>query len=319
MQTSAGDGKPFGQLPDGTGLGAVDLRVTDIDRALDVWRDIFGLSVLAKEKGKVELGAGGRLLVVLHASAQQRLQTKSLGLYHVAIHIPSRKEFARAAARLGAAGYKHSASDHLATESIYLADPDGNGIELTFETFHRGRFENIDGGVRAVAADGSTHSGLEPLRIEELLGELKGDTSLHDPLPVGTYVGHIHLHIADPKKTTSFYADILGFEAWICAPRFGMYDAGTPSRRHIVAYNTWAGPDATRTTPDTAGLEQFLIEVPTKDALDGVTRRLNAANIPWKSDGKAILSSDPDGNQLRIALKKDGAPSDSSASTTDNV
>ncbi|MGX9146090.1 VOC family protein [Mesorhizobium sp. 128a] len=306
MQSANGNLSIPDQQIEGTRLGAVHLRVTDLDGALGVWRDIVGLSVIERHLGKVMLGAGGRQLVVLHATAARQVQTKSLGLYHVAIHIPSRKEFARAAARLRAAGYKHSATDHLATESIYLADPDGNGIELTFETFHRGHFENADGGIRAVAVDGSIHTGLEPLQIAQLLEELAGDSSIVEPLPAGTNVGHVHLHVSDPEATTSFYAGILGFKPRICAPKFGMYDVGTQLRPHIVAYNTWAGPEAVRVAQDCSGLELIVIELPSREVLDTVVQRLTQAGLALAAEGDARLVSDPDGNRLSITSREPG-------------
>ncbi len=53
------------------------------------------------------------------------------GLYHFAILYPSRKELARIAKRLFEVNYKiEGASDHGVSESIYITDPDGNGVEL---------------------------------------------------------------------------------------------------------------------------------------------------------------------------------------------
>ena len=53
------------------------------------------------------------------------------GLYHFAILYPSRKELAKVVRRLYEVNYKiDGASDHGVSESIYISDPDGNGIEL---------------------------------------------------------------------------------------------------------------------------------------------------------------------------------------------
>jgi catechol 2,3-dioxygenase len=53
------------------------------------------------------------------------------GLYHVAIRYPDRATLADALRRLVDARVPlQGASDHGVSEAIYLADPDGNGIEL---------------------------------------------------------------------------------------------------------------------------------------------------------------------------------------------
>jgi len=56
------------------------------------------------------------------------------GLYHVAFLYPDRRELGRAVRRL----LDHDqpidhATDHGGTVSVYLADPDGNGIELYYD------------------------------------------------------------------------------------------------------------------------------------------------------------------------------------------
>lgn len=52
-------------------------------------------------------------------------------MYHFAILFPNRYELARTLKRLQEAHYPlQGASDHAVSEAIYLADPDGNGIEL---------------------------------------------------------------------------------------------------------------------------------------------------------------------------------------------
>ena len=56
------------------------------------------------------------------------------GLHHLAIVYPDRDELARAVRRLLDHGYPlDEAEDHGATVSVYLRDPDGNGIELYYD------------------------------------------------------------------------------------------------------------------------------------------------------------------------------------------
>ena len=56
------------------------------------------------------------------------------GLYHVAFLYPDRRELGRAVRRLLDAGHPvDHGSDHGGTVSVYLDDPDGNGVELYYD------------------------------------------------------------------------------------------------------------------------------------------------------------------------------------------
>lgn len=56
------------------------------------------------------------------------------GLYHVALVYPDRRELGRAVRRLLDHGFAiDHATDHGATVSVYLADPDANGVELYYD------------------------------------------------------------------------------------------------------------------------------------------------------------------------------------------
>src|ERR1051326_1899723 len=83
-----------------TGMGAVELAVTDGDRALRFYRDYVGLTPLPSEDGTIRLGAGNRELVVLHPDAERPVVPRPSGLYHLALLVPSRRELARVIGRL---------------------------------------------------------------------------------------------------------------------------------------------------------------------------------------------------------------------------
>jgi catechol 2,3-dioxygenase len=91
-------------LANTTHLGPVHLRVVDIPAALPICVDVVGLSILTRDGGIAELGVDGKTLVVLHAGATTILPSKSRDLFHVAIHVTTRKELARVALRLRASG-----------------------------------------------------------------------------------------------------------------------------------------------------------------------------------------------------------------------
>ena len=294
-------------LANATRLDPVHLRVVDIPAALPVWRDVVGLATLSRNNGTAELGVDGKTLIVLHDGATTALPPKSRDLFHVAIHVTTRKELARVAVRLRASGVRHSAQDHLISESLYVSDPSGNGIEICFET--PGRFasseERAGGGVSLVANDGTRHSGLEPLDIDQLLQELDPTDRVEVPLAADAFIGHIHMRARSPETLMAFYLGVLGFRPNIQSATFGLFDCGTEERPHMVAFNIWARDELTEPPLGAAGLEHFTVVLPTREDLASVARRLGDAHIPSLQTGEALDLSDPEGNRLRMMVASD--------------
>ncbi|MCB9993331.1 MAG: VOC family protein [Hyphomicrobiaceae bacterium] len=286
-----------------TRVGALHLRITSVERALPIWRDMIGLHVIDQTQSELVLGIGDQPLVHLHAGAERAVRPKSLGLYHIAIHVPARKEIARAVLRQLRAGVRTSPTDHLVSEATYLWDLDGNGIEMTFETPERGFIAYTEGSMQMVTADGKPHSGLEAIELDGLFAELSPDDDLMQPLPVGTRLGHIHVHVSDLEQSMRFYADTIGFQRQILSPRYGMGDVKTTFEPHILAFNVWSGPMAAQTDKSHAGLDHFELVVPNSGELDQLAGRLDAHQVPFAREGNgALLMKDPSANALKVRV-----------------
>jgi catechol 2,3-dioxygenase len=125
------------ELPPGTRIGHVHLKVADLDRALAFWRDILGFQETQRYGDQaVFLSAGGYhhhiALNTWESRGGRPPPPGSTGLFHVAVLLPDRASLAAVARRVLAAGWPlDGASDHGVSEAIYLRDPDGNGVELT--------------------------------------------------------------------------------------------------------------------------------------------------------------------------------------------
>ncbi|NTH16767.1 catechol 1,2-dioxygenase [Agrobacterium rhizogenes] len=288
------------RLPEHARMGVVHLRVRDIDVALSVWRDLIGLTLITRSGHTAALGAGSQTLIILEEGARWPAPSQHLGLYHVAIRIPTREDFARAVARIDAAHYRHSPTDHLVTATTYLSDPDGNGIELMFETFDRGHLDVVDGQFRAFTKDGSLHSGREPLDLQTLFSSLDQDSDLTTALPAGTDIGHVHLHVTNLDRTMVFYTDVIGLKPRMKATAFRMFDTALGSNPHAIAFNIWVGPDARLAPADAAGLNHFTVDVRSTEALDQVAFRLRSSGHAVRRDGALLVTEDPSGNCLHL-------------------
>ncbi|SMQ85264.1 catechol 2,3-dioxygenase [Devosia lucknowensis] len=288
-------------LPLTTKLGAVHLAVTDRAKALAIWQDVVGLDLIEEQGNALHMGAGGKTLIVLETGATRPVVPRTIGLYHVAIHVPARADLAQMAVRALQRNVRISPTDHLVSEAIYLWDLDGNGIEITFETPWRGSLGDPDKGeTYAVTAEGKPHSGREPIDLDGLLGELGETPTLAARMPAGTRIGHVHVHVNDLRQAMDFYRDVLGFAGFLLIESFGMGDVGLDYMPHTLAFNIWSGPDATLPPAGAAGLRWFTIVMPDADSLAALRQRLERAGAPLAVVGNDFETSDPFGNRIKI-------------------
>jgi catechol 2,3-dioxygenase len=117
-------------------IGHVVLKVRDLDRAVAFYRDVLGLREVARFRERMvffSAGSNHHDLAVLAVGPNAPLPpSDAVGLYHVALKIGDRLDDLRAAkAHLEAHGIAvRGTADHRVSQSIYIDDPDGNGIEL---------------------------------------------------------------------------------------------------------------------------------------------------------------------------------------------
>lgn len=291
-------------LPGTTRLGPVHLDVTDGERARRFWTHYVGLTETAAEQDGIALGIDGEPLIVLHPGASGPVVPRHTGLYHVAIHLPAKKELARVVARLFSQRYPNSPTDHAETMATYFSDPDGNGIELTFETPERGALDLGDGRGLAIMADGSTQGPTEPLDVDDLLSALTPDDDLTAPMPAGTRIGHVHLHVNDLHAARRFYRDVIGLGDLRFTDAWGMADMSleTSFVPHALAFNIWNGSRASAKPQGTAGLDHWTLLVPGPDDIDAIEQRLAEEGAAYTREQDRLMVRDPFSNRVAIAV-----------------
>ena len=266
-------------------IGAVHLTIADLDRSIRFYEAHLGFTVHRRDERTAWLGAGDGDLLVLAQSPRAPRVRGTTGLYHFAILVPSRADLARALRRLvETETVLQGAADHGVSEALYLADEDGNGIEI-YRDRARADWPFVNGQLQM---------GADPVDLDDLLSE-RGDGG--GLLARGTVVGHVHLHVARLADAQRFYVDLLGFELM---QRYGpsalFVSAG--GYHHHIGLNTWAGVGAPPPPPGAIGLRHFDVRLPTDAAVADVMVRLRAAEIPIESVDGGFLVRDPSGNAI---------------------
>jgi len=282
------------RLPSATRVGPVRLDIADLERSLDYYTRVIGLRVLDRGARHASLGAHGsvRPLVLLdeRRGAAPAPRRGRLGLYHFAILLPDRASLGRFVRHLAASGERAGSADHLVSEALYLQDPDNLGIEVYADrprdTWRR------QGGQVVMATD--------PIDVAGLLAAA-GDTAWTG-MPLGTEMGHVHLHVGDIDRAAAFYADGLGFDrtAWNYPGALFMSAGGY---HHHLGANTWAGAGARAPDEGDARLAEWTLEVPNAEAVAGVLESLRAAGHAAERDGGDVVVRDPWGTTVRLRAR----------------
>lgn len=279
------------RLPAETTIGRVALTVSDLDRSLTFYQETIGFHLLERTDGMVTLGAGDQPLLQLNGQpGARRPAGATTGLYHFAILLPGRRHLAHALYHLAESGTPlQGFADHFVSEAVYLADPDGNGIEI-----YRDRPRE-----QWPSRGGQVQMGTEPLDVDDLLDELEEPVASWPGLPPGTTIGHVHLQVADLQAAETFYREIVGLELMM---HYGTAAAflSAGGYHHHLGLNTWAGVGAPPPPPDAAGLRWYELRLPAR-ALDPLLARARAVGLtPEQKEGGWYLP-DPSRNLIRLA------------------
>ena len=277
--------QPLNPLPDrathnSTLLSPVTLAVGDLPQCADFYNRIIGLTVLQKSPRQVVLGFGGQPILNLHQAHLQPSGHRTTGLYHVAILVPSRPALAQKLTHLISTGVRIAgAADHGVSEALYLADPEGNGIEI----YHDRPPELWP------IRQGHLDMGTQRLDIDGLLAESPAGAD-SGSLPANTRIGHLHLRVADLRAAEDFYRNILKMNLM---QRFGHSATflSYEGYHHHIGLNTWESLGAPPHSAGAPGLVEFRLRPPSKAIYDSI-KIAAVATI----SGDELRLRDPSGN-----------------------
>ncbi|RRA47689.1 VOC family protein [Acidipila sp. EB88] len=278
-------------------FGPVHLEVRDVERTAHFWQELAGLERRATDGGLIEDGTKDATLLVLHGGARTSYKQGHSGLYHLAIHAPNARDFARMLKRFIDLDYPIAPTDHTFSKAIYLDDPDGIKIEFTLETPERFRgVRPVGNRLAFIGADGVERPGAYALDLEKVFDAYEPGSE-REPAADGTKIGHIHLYVGNLDQSHEFYRS-LGMQSARYWPPMQVADLGAGGPfKHRIAINTWQGINAPPAPIGTARMRHFEMQVTTSEHLQAALM----ANPHAVDSDNCYELIDPAGIKLRIA------------------
>ena len=269
-------------------LGAVALNVRNL-----ALQSLFYQQVLAETDQQVDLGVGEQVLIHLLQTEQEGSVAASYGLYHLALVLPSRQDLGTILRHfIDNKIPLQGASDHGYSEAIYLADTEGNGLEIYRDLPQ----ENWD-----IREDGRIIGITEALDADTIY-QLGQSSQQGYRLPLGTRMGHVHLSVKDSESASRFYQEVLALEDKFSIPSAAWLASG--NYHHHLAVNEWGGKHLQERSEGLPGLAYYTIVYSQADHYQATIARARAANLELEQVGPKASFVDVDGIKTLLVLEE---------------
>lgn len=275
-------------LEDTIKMGAVTLRVQNLNKLRDFYVRIVGLQVRQETADMVALGTETSTLVRLQQMPHGRVLPHSPGLYHLALRVPDRLSLAHWLRHYATHNAPHwqGASDHGVSDALYLTDPEGNGIEIYHDHPRQRWLTDGQGQIIALA---------KRLDLATLIQE--APSARWRGLPPTTDMGHVHLQVNDLAAARAFYVDLLGFGVKTVHQDSALFVAAGDYHHHL-GLNTWQSQGQATRPPEAYGLGDFAIVLPNTAVYNRLRTKFDQTTTPYQTTPTALLTQDPAGNNL---------------------
>lgn len=271
-------------------LQSITLRVKSLEAQLQFYQEVLGLTLLEQESNQITLSANKIHPLIILQQDENVVQkpTNAIGLFHLALLVPSREDLAYVIKNLQQKGVRFDgASDHLFSEAFYLTDPEGNGIEI-YRDRPRQEWPRSENGELIAASN--------PIDLQGIMS-LYNENRKWIGFPEGTVLGHLHLQVSQLKEAGNFYLQALGLEEITRFHDSALF-MSTGGYHHHVAVNTWRTKGTTLPTKTFTGVMNYSITLSSETESDKLISHLKDLQVEIQQNEHGFSLLDP--NQVRI-------------------
>jgi catechol 2,3-dioxygenase len=119
-------------------IGHVHLKIRSMEQSVTFYQKYLGMKLTENLEDALVFMSAGDMHHELALQAVGKNATlpnrRDVGLYHVAFEVPDRSALKTTYQRLKADGVAVYPVDHRISWALYFSDPDGNGIEVYWDT-----------------------------------------------------------------------------------------------------------------------------------------------------------------------------------------
>jgi catechol 2,3-dioxygenase len=296
-------------------IGSPVLRVKNIDRVLLFYQKGLGLHVNRRYQDgedddehvdsdnleydlafKQKFLSDEPILILHHDPNAKNVPQRSAGLYHFAILVPDRRSLATTYLALINSGVRFDGfADHLVSESLYLRDPENNGIEI---------YRDRQASEWSHDSEGYIKMDTLPLDLNSIVSELnEEERKTAKAFPTGARIGHIHIRVTNLERSIKFYHEKIGLDITSDWSSMGASFLSAGGYHHHIGMNTWHSLNGKVHANGETGLENFTITIPDRSSFKTIESIINHHTSSeqqknQKDDKDQFLVSDPDGIQI---------------------
>jgi catechol 2,3-dioxygenase len=304
------------KMPDAMMVGSIALRVKDIEKVLTFYERNLGLQVCRRYNvhpgigihrdgddacyAIYELGFKGKnnysspidpLLILKHDPDAKKPQSvrNAAGLFHFAILVPNRKNLALTYLAVKNSGVQYDGfADHLVSESLYLRDPEDNGIEIYRDRPVNEWPRNFEGRIIMDTLPLDLNSLLSDITTEEI----KNNSGI--AFPDGAKIGHVHLRVTNLERSIRFYHQKIGLSLTADWRSVGAAFLSAGGYHHHIGMNTWTSLNGEDHSSEGTGLEYLTLTIPDRSFIHSLDQNIQSTNKFKLIKGNEMFVSDPD-------------------------
>lgn len=266
----------------------ITLRASNISVMRNFYENLLQFHVISETDSSVSYAFRENEEAFLTLEFGGRLRKKNTaGLFHYAILFPDVSSKATIVDRIIKNNYPIGAGDHLVSESFYINDPEGNGIEL---------YHDRDS-TEWIWEDGKVKMGTLPVDVQALLDQKNN----HLDYPKNMKIGHLHFTGNSIAKSDEFFNELLNTDLVSFVGDTAHFYSQNHYHHHF-ATNIWEGENINKRNLLENGILKWELEV-SKDYYDSISQRIIEKAIPFKDEENSISIEDHVGSKL-ILFKK---------------
>lgn len=266
----------------------ITLRASNISVMRNFYENLLQFHVISETDNSVSYAFTENEETFLTLEFGGRLRKKNTaGLFHYAILFPDVSSKATIVDRIIKNNYPIGAGDHLVSESFYINDPEGNGIEL---------YHDRDS-TEWIWEDGKVKMGTLPVDVQALLDQKNN----HLDYPKNMKIGHLHFTGNSIAKSDEFFNELLNTDLVSSVGDTAHFYSQNHYHHHF-ATNIWEGENINKRNLLENGILKWELEV-SKDYYDSISQRIIEKGILFKYEENSISIEDHVGSKL-ILLKK---------------